>query len=435
MSACVDITSDEQNCGECGVECPAQTSCVSKVCRCDQAGRTLCPDEVCYDLTTNPDHCGSCTNDCGGNYSCIASKCACPDPVVGPEVRVTNHSYDDHEPVVAWDGNHVGLAYRSVNVTIPYLRFFLLNPDGTKFADNAFSQQVSLSPSIVWSGTEYAIATKASSSAQLFRFDATATALGPAQAVANTMIDFVKLAWSAPYGGYGWAYTAGSGSYNLGFQRLGVNGTSPETGHSFSVDHNAWSSPLVVGPDGSWALAFDEDDGTRLAVFNPDGSLTQPVVELASAAPGRPGLAFDGTTFLTAYPQYSGSIHVNRGTTKNTPAVVFSSGTDQLIGDVYVVMVNGTVVLGWTQRNNTSSNNPAYRLRLQRFALPTDSSSNLRPIGNVIDVTSSTHVGGYLGAGLVATGPQSLLAVWADNRLGATSREIYARPIDLKGCP
>ena len=73
--ACVDLTSDTANCGECGSACTATQVC--------SGGQCVCPPE-------NPDACGprcvnlqSTTTDCGQCYQgcsplrCIAGTCAC----------------------------------------------------------------------------------------------------------------------------------------------------------------------------------------------------------------------------------------------------------------------------------------------------------------------------------------------------------------------
>lgn len=57
----------------------------------------------------------------------------------------------------------------------------------------------------------------------------------------------------------------------------------------------------------------------------------------------------------------------------------------------------------------------------------------LPPLGNTVDILSAGTIQSNQDIALVATG-SSLLGIWADNRSG-TTRELYARPIDLHSCP
>jgi hypothetical protein len=66
--ACVDLQSDDANCGECGNVCPSDETCQGGVCRCGSnpacgSGLTCCGGE-CVNLLTNPNHCTECGNAC-----------------------------------------------------------------------------------------------------------------------------------------------------------------------------------------------------------------------------------------------------------------------------------------------------------------------------------------------------------------------------------
>jgi hypothetical protein len=73
--ACVDLTSDSNNCGGCGTICNATFTCQSGMCACPP-GQTSCSG-VCIDLQSNATHCGSCTNACEGGV-CSAGACTFP---------------------------------------------------------------------------------------------------------------------------------------------------------------------------------------------------------------------------------------------------------------------------------------------------------------------------------------------------------------------
>ncbi|WP_455903673.1 MopE-related protein [Microbacterium sp.] len=69
---CVDILNDSRNCGACGTTCDAGTRCADGACVCG-AGLTLCRD-ACVDLTNNANNCGGCGLTCGDD-PCVASAC------------------------------------------------------------------------------------------------------------------------------------------------------------------------------------------------------------------------------------------------------------------------------------------------------------------------------------------------------------------------
>jgi hypothetical protein len=117
-AACVDETSDDNNCHGCGVKCSAGEHCVGGACQCTGgthlcggacvandtnacgtgcvkcsaptggtvtcngtscvpaciAGQTNC-NNVCVDEKSDPNHCGSCTNVCMSNQTCASGTC------------------------------------------------------------------------------------------------------------------------------------------------------------------------------------------------------------------------------------------------------------------------------------------------------------------------------------------------------------------------
>jgi hypothetical protein len=74
---CVDVSSDEQNCGDCGTRCASTATCTNSQCQCPQANQTSCPNG-CFDLSSDSQNCGVCGNYCPTGVQCVAGKCACP---------------------------------------------------------------------------------------------------------------------------------------------------------------------------------------------------------------------------------------------------------------------------------------------------------------------------------------------------------------------
>ena len=70
--ACVDLTSDDQNCGSCNTVCGANEHC-DNGCVCD-AGYTDC-NGTCFNLQTDKNHCGNCSKVCAPGQSCVGGTC------------------------------------------------------------------------------------------------------------------------------------------------------------------------------------------------------------------------------------------------------------------------------------------------------------------------------------------------------------------------
>lgn len=438
--ACVDVYTDNEHCGACDQACPAGTHCAYGGCQCDTAGQSLC-GSTCYDLQTNADHCGSCDNDCGGNYICAGGACTCPAPVVGTAVRVTNDIGNDWGPVAVWNGTNVGVAYMRATIA-PYadLRFAVLKPNGTVVSDTAVTAYTAerqggrFSPAVAWNGSEFAIAwTYFTNGYQTMfqRFNASGVSKGAAVSITGGATDSMYapgLAWSPSYGGYAAAYGRDYNNAKLAFRRIGATGAAPEAENLVEAQPAFESvQEIVVAPDGSWGVSAYG----YLAVFNADGSRTQPLVPFS-----KPGsLVHDGANWLMTYP-YGGSIFANRGVTSSVFELI-AGGLSANYIDNSSVMVGGTLaVLTQFRAGNVVGDSS---LMLHRYSLPATAASKVfKRLHQPISVLATNNFpdtdNEARNFSLVATGPSSLLAVWADNRWGA-SKEIYAAPIDLKACP
>jgi hypothetical protein len=74
-SACVDINSDNENCGKCGIACSDGQTCIAGQCvpSCE-AGLTNCV-EFCADTNNDPANCGEYGHICETGQSCINGQC------------------------------------------------------------------------------------------------------------------------------------------------------------------------------------------------------------------------------------------------------------------------------------------------------------------------------------------------------------------------
>ncbi|MHB8164912.1 MAG: zinc-ribbon domain-containing protein [Methanoregula sp.] len=85
-NTCVDLRTDNNNCGYCNNSCPVGTSCLNGNCALAcSAGQASCLDG-CFDLLTDPRHCGSCQNSCPKGLICSAGRCDSPaTPMLVPQ--------------------------------------------------------------------------------------------------------------------------------------------------------------------------------------------------------------------------------------------------------------------------------------------------------------------------------------------------------------
>jgi hypothetical protein len=72
-TTCVDLTDDEQHCGECGFECGSHGDCKDGICECAE------PFDSCFgkcvNMDVDEDHCGECGRSCGNGFECVAGDC------------------------------------------------------------------------------------------------------------------------------------------------------------------------------------------------------------------------------------------------------------------------------------------------------------------------------------------------------------------------
>ena len=80
---CVDVQSDFQNCGDCGVKCESDKVCSHGTCAVVCGGGTARCGNNCVDLKADPANCGGCGSKCSGGEVCDKGTCAltCQSPL------------------------------------------------------------------------------------------------------------------------------------------------------------------------------------------------------------------------------------------------------------------------------------------------------------------------------------------------------------------
>ena len=72
---CADVNTDEANCGACGSACNQGEVCQTGICSLSCAGGTAACGGVCADLSTDEANCGACNNTCAQGLVCQAGTC------------------------------------------------------------------------------------------------------------------------------------------------------------------------------------------------------------------------------------------------------------------------------------------------------------------------------------------------------------------------
>ncbi len=83
---CVDVMTDKNNCGHCGMVCATGSSCVGGACGCKSgntnttcgAGQTCCPNGLgCKNTSNDAENCGACNHACNMGEECTSGTCRC----------------------------------------------------------------------------------------------------------------------------------------------------------------------------------------------------------------------------------------------------------------------------------------------------------------------------------------------------------------------
>jgi hypothetical protein len=89
-SACVDLATDENNCGHCDTACPSILTCANYGCGLDSCDATQnglpchlgtshqlgqCCQSACVDTQSDPANCNGCGLPCPNGKQCVAGSC------------------------------------------------------------------------------------------------------------------------------------------------------------------------------------------------------------------------------------------------------------------------------------------------------------------------------------------------------------------------
>ena len=76
---CVDVSTDRDNCGACGLGCAG--TCSQGICSLTCLGGFIVCDDACVDVQNDPANCGECGNACGAGKVCSLGKCEVECPI------------------------------------------------------------------------------------------------------------------------------------------------------------------------------------------------------------------------------------------------------------------------------------------------------------------------------------------------------------------
>jgi Stigma-specific protein, Stig1 len=480
---CEDLYSSAEHCGGCDSACPFETHCNGGTCRCDELSFALCGTN-CVDLDTDVTHCGACDAACESTKQCILGVCKCGDPAPGTVVDVTDASSNANWFDMAFNGQHIGLAYKDYEgFTNCYsgcsdLYFTLLNPDGSR----AWSQDLAITnfksepytsnkvgiPSVVWTGSEWGVLWYEQEQVTGFttihtsfqRLSPDGTPLAPKINLTDTTpggaafaagpADPVRLAHSPTFG---YAMVSPAKYTRLDFQRLGQDGTQLEPVVQMEIadwttEHIAKKPVLTASPDGwgilektDYGLVFITLDG--LAAYPPAGLF---IDEQLHNTYDTPPLLHDGTTWLSVWPkihtEYIGmdiertpQFLVARGDTLNHLQVAITGPSDASASAVephhpVVAMRGDELTIAYAPFGYMPYQSEAL---VSRLSIPADPTVAPTLLSDPYLIPIDSSFTPLATPNLVYTSPDTLVYAWFKSN--TTPSTIHDIRLDLLGCP
>ncbi len=280
---CANTSSDNMNCGTCGVACPGGTLCADGSCTnsCpseDGGVLTLCtPDggaPYCTDTTSDPNNCGSCGFTCGASVACVSGVCAsCAWNVTAYTWPITIHP-SNYFGGIAFDRNCNILACGGFSTNL----YSISKATGTvTVAATGFTGSTAIN-GVVYRSSDDTVYVVTDGSAQLFKIVS-----GTPQLIMSLPATINDIA----------VVPAGFGTY--GGELIGVStnadvyilDTTAKTATSIGTTSGILSD-IVMAPDGSLAYIANNSNG-KVQTMTSAGVFTDLVTGITSVD----GLAID----------------------------------------------------------------------------------------------------------------------------------------------
>lgn len=97
-SSCLDVQTDDANCGDCGRACASGQHCEAGACvaACTLNPTDACRDHHCWDVNNDSRHCGADCSSCStrAGQRCVQGQCACPPGATDCAGQCTKLSVD-----------------------------------------------------------------------------------------------------------------------------------------------------------------------------------------------------------------------------------------------------------------------------------------------------------------------------------------------------
>ena len=235
--------------------------------------------------------------------------------VVGTAMRINDDPLESRHPDVVWTGTEFGYAWRGrVGGSIDIL-FSRLDATGTKLSELSVTPLLGSgqdNPSVVWNGTDFAIAFRDDRTAMIFqiylaRVDASGNEISDEVETTMTLASSngPALAWNGA--GYGVAWVDETTSLHASFGRMDRNGARVGTDLGLGTTSDRFERVALVWTGTEYGVTWvDARDVTpRIAFARLDATGAKigsdALVSAAGEAAGSPSLAWSGDEFVITY--------------------------------------------------------------------------------------------------------------------------------------
>ena len=245
-----------------------------------------------------------------GNLEIYFTRANASGVKAGGDIRVTNAAGDSEAASLVWTGSEYGLAWHDDRDGNTEIYFARLSADGTKIgSDVRISDSPALSeyPSLVWTGSEYAVAweDRRDGNREIYfaRIDGDGNRIGTETRVTDHAFESYRpsLEWNGYRYGIAW-HDYRDGNYNIYFARVDELGIKDGDDIQITTDAGDSYDPTLVPTDTGWAVAWHDNrvgnTEIYMALLAPlGGSLGDIRVTNDAASSNRPSLAWTGAEF------------------------------------------------------------------------------------------------------------------------------------------